>query len=233
MTLRPVLAAWRTCSNSGSRAGFTLIELLAVMAIIVILAGLILNIAGGAQYKAAMSRANAEIQQMSTAMESYKADNGTYPRDNGTTNYTDTLNAQGPNGNPPPPDPSTYNNANAYLFQQLSGYSGLATGSTALTKVYITFLPGQLSTGSATPTTSTYILDPFGFDYGYSTANQLAQDQNNAVAGSANPPINQAGYNPTFDLWSTGGYATGGKNYTSITPALQPSQYNTLWAKNW
>src|SRR5580692_3734884 len=82
-------------------AGFTLIELLTVITIIIILSALVLSIARIAQSKGARARAVSEIAAMSAGLESYKADNGAYPEDNGTGdgNYTDTLNAQ-VNGNP-------------------------------------------------------------------------------------------------------------------------------------
>ena len=76
------------------RAAFTLIELLTVIAIILVLAGLLLHIAGNANTKASLARAQAEIQAMSSALESYKTDNGTYPRNTDT----DTLNAQPASG---------------------------------------------------------------------------------------------------------------------------------------
>src|SRR5207237_7513962 len=60
---------------------FTIIELLVVITIIIILAGLILSTVGYVQKKGARSRAEAEIAAMSAALESYKADNGIYPRD--------------------------------------------------------------------------------------------------------------------------------------------------------
>ena len=200
-------------------AAFTLIELLTVIAIILLLAGLLLGIAGNANYKSSMARANAEVNALSTALESYKADNGTYPRNSDT----DALKAQ---GNGTPPDPSTYLAANKYLFQTLSGYGANPTG-TLVTKPYFDFKPGQLSTGNANATTSTTIVDPFGLNYGYSTSYAAAQDNLN----TNNTPIpTNSGYNPTFDLWSTGGYGTGGKTYpTAVTAA----NYNTLWAKNW
>lgn len=59
--------------------GFTLIELLVVIAIIAILAALVLSTAGYIQKKAARARAESEIAALSTALESYKADNGDYP----------------------------------------------------------------------------------------------------------------------------------------------------------
>ena len=206
------------------------------MVIILILAGLILNIAGNAQYKAAFSRATAEIKQMETACENYKVDNGTYPQGpaNGSTTTppaqtsTDALNAQSDYD----PDPSgatntKYTAACTYLFQQLSGNTQVAAtnATTNPSKAYITFLPGQLSTTAGTITSLTYIVDPFGFCYGYSTANAYA-----VANGITTTPL--PGYNPTFDLWSTGGYSPGGgKSYpTTMTSA---TQYSTLWAKNW
>ena len=59
---------------------FTLIELLAVIAIIAILAGLLLNTAGYIQKKGAMSRAETEIAALTVALENYKTDNGEYPQ---------------------------------------------------------------------------------------------------------------------------------------------------------
>ncbi len=66
-------------SRKKTPGAFTLIELLVVIAIIAILAALVLNTAGGIQKKAARSRAESEIAALSTALESYKADNGDYP----------------------------------------------------------------------------------------------------------------------------------------------------------
>ena len=55
-------------------------------------------------------------------------------------------------------------------------------------------------------TSVTYIRDPFGNPYGYSTMK---------AAGGA------AGYNPTFDLWSTAG-----------TSGISESD-QAQWIKNW
>ncbi len=91
-------------------AAFTLIELLVVISIIIILAGLILSTVGYVQKKGARSRAETEIAAMSAALESYKADNGIYPRDATTT---DTLNAQ-VSGDP---TSTSYQQASLYLQQ--------------------------------------------------------------------------------------------------------------------
>lgn len=204
-------------------AAFTLIELLTVIAIILVLAGLLLHVAGGANTKASLARAQTEIQAMSTALESYKADNGSYPRETGTT---DLLNAQGSGGTPP--DVSTYKTAGQFLYRTLSGY-GTVTGGTALNKAYMTFKPGQLSTGTAAPDTTTYVIDPFGIAYGYSTAGIAEQERANSATPAATPDPKK-GYNPTFDLWSTGGWGTGGKPYPADVPN---TSYTNLWVKNW
>src|SRR5205807_4071811 len=107
---------------SSFRAGgaFTILELLVVMTIIIVLAGLILSTAGYVQKKGARSRAEAEIAAISAALESYKADNGIYPRDNPGNKYTDALDARvHVHADPKCPD-AQYFPASAYLFTQLS-----------------------------------------------------------------------------------------------------------------
>src|SRR5437667_2150502 len=66
----------------------TIIELLVVIIIILILAGLILSISSYVQNKGARARAETEIAAMSAALESYKADNGIYPRGNASDGIT-------------------------------------------------------------------------------------------------------------------------------------------------
>jgi type II secretory pathway pseudopilin PulG len=194
-------------------AAFTLVELLVVITIIIILAGLILATVGYVQKKGATSRAAAEIAAMSAALESYKADNGIYPR----SSDTDALSAQ-MKGNP-----ADYQAASLYLYTQLSATNADGT-VIAGARVYFTFKPQMLNTitttttdafGNITTTTTVkFIRDPFGNSYGYSTAQ------------AANPGGN-AGYNPTYDLWSTAGLTTnpsGGGGGDAITPQ---------WIKNW
>ena len=168
-------------------AAFTLIELLVVIAIIIILGGLILSAVGYVQKKGARSRAEAEIAAMSAALESYKADNGIYPRD---TTKTDTL------------DPAanidlttTYPAASLYLYEQLSGDTSNTRQPAASARTYFAFKPNQLSPTDQTQTV-TASRDPFGNSYGYSTA-------------KAANPSGTIGNNPTFDLWSTAGATSG------------------------
>lgn len=198
-------------SSFSARSAFTLIELIVVIAIIVILAGLVLSTVGYVQKKAARSRAESEIAAISAACESYKADNGIYPRDNTTKQYTDTLDAQ-QNFDA---TQSVYQNASFYLYTQLSGDSGGNRSPTA--KSYMEFKPKMLLPPGGTGTV-TAISDPFGNSYGYSTAYQGWVDSN--YSGP------QMGYNPTFDLWSTAGVAP------SPTPT-PPAKQQDLWIKNW
>jgi type II secretory pathway pseudopilin PulG len=184
--------------------GFTVIELIVVVGVIIILTGLVLSTVGYARKKGARARAETEIAAMSAACESYKSDNGIYPRDNATNQYTDTLNAR-QNFDP---TQTVYQNASFYLYTQLSGDSSGNRSPTG--KSYMAFKPNMLLPPGGSGTVIA-ISDPFGNSYGYSTANQADSTK---------------GYNPTFDLWSTAGVAP------SPTPA-PPATQQDLWIKNW
>jgi general secretion pathway protein G len=73
------------------KSAFTLIELLVVMAIIGILVSITLAISGGANRKAALDKARADVQAIANALEQYKAANDIYPAPgNGNTVPYDT-----------------------------------------------------------------------------------------------------------------------------------------------
>ena len=187
----PLFFAWEA---------FTLIELIVVIAIIIILAGLILSTVGYVQKKGARSRAETEIAAISAACESYKADNGIYPRGQSTsvpatgtpvytvaTNGTDDLNARLNTDS----TQKIYQDACRYLYEQLTGDVNLDLVADTGKKAYFTFKESMLAIikdVNGNTVGLSHIKDPFGNSYGYSTANQAA-------------PAN--GYNPTFDLWST------------------------------
>jgi prepilin-type N-terminal cleavage/methylation domain-containing protein len=179
--------------------GFTLIELIVVIAIIVILAGLVLSTVGYVQKKAARSRVETEIAAMSAACESYKADNGTYP----ASSATNTLDARTYLDSSDP----AYSAASLFLYERLMGVTSGNRSETPSGKTYFTFKPNMLLPAPPSTADVTAIRDPFGNSYGYSTAYQHDLDQ-------GIPPTH--GYNPTFDLWSTGG-------------SNDPNQ----WIKNW
>jgi type II secretory pathway pseudopilin PulG len=206
--LRRRSAAKPGASTFSAGGAFTLIELLVVIAIIIVLAGLILSTVGYVQKKGARARAETEIAAISAACESYKADNGIYPRDT-TNNTTDTLNAKTDLNPSATPFPNVYQNASQFLYGELSAdrdFDGTAdTGS----RSYLSLKPASLLRNdmSNPPSSSnqvTAIRDPFGNSYGYSTAYQ------------ADPT---KGYNPTFDLWTT----TGGTTTNDVAG----------WIKNW
>ena len=189
------------------KTGFSLIELFVVISIIIVLAGLILSTVSYVQKKGTRSRAEVEIAAISAALESYKADNGIYPRDNTTNQYTDTLDARQNTD----PTQTVYQNASLYLYEQLSGDSSANLQPPATAKIYFSFKPQMLGgtrDANGNLTSVSYIRDPFGNSYGYSTIQAATGDSTK-------------GYNPTFDLWSTAGTTNG-----SATDLNQ-------WIKNW
>ncbi len=181
-------------------SAFTIIELLVVISIIIILAGLILSTVGYVQEKGAHSRTEAEIAAMSAALESYKADNGVYVRD-GDTDALDAKNAA--NCDPNSGDPK-YKAATLSLYKALSGDSAANRQPTGTS--YFSFRPNMLHP-KGNVTTVDAVVDAWGNCYGYSTANQ---------ANAKN------GYNPTFDLWSSGTPISG-------VPNTNPNKF----IKNW
>ena len=190
------------------KTAFTLIELLIVIAIIVVLTGLILTTIGYVQKKGARARAETEIAAMSAACESYKADNGIYPRDT-TNNTTDTLNAR----TNLDPSAAVYSAASLFLYEQLAGVTSGSRSACPSGKTYFTFKANMLLPAPPSTSDITAIRDPFGNSYGYSTANQA-------------DPVTPKGYNPTFDLWSTAGIAP-------LPTPTPPATQQNLWIKNW
>ena len=212
----------RICSS----AAFTLIEILIVIGIILFLAGLLLAVSGFVQEKGKRSRAEAEIAAMSAALESYKADNGIYPRDGNTDVLTAVTDQTFSTKTPPDPGPTSYDaspnstgsgpiayrSASFTLYAQLSGNPS-GDRSTVSGKSYFQFKPNMLYPKGGTGTVAA-IIDPFGSSYGYSTAKPKYNE---------NPGANlNYGFNPTFDLWSTAG-----------TNAADKAAYEQKWIKNW
>jgi prepilin-type N-terminal cleavage/methylation domain-containing protein len=196
---KPLDNAGGTPATTGS--GMTIIELLVVIMIILILAGLILNVSSYVQNKGARARAETEIAAMSAALESYKADNGIYPRDPNTTDLLDPRTTF---------SSSNYQASSLYLYNQLAGATNGSRSPT--NRSYMSFKPNQLYPKNQSQPV-TYIADPWGNSYGYSTIQ------------NANPGANK-GYNPTFDIWSTG--------IPTPTPTVSPTPTpQDVWIKNW
>ncbi len=176
-------------------ASFTVLELLIVITIIIVLAGLILATSGYVQKKGARSRAEAEIAAMSAACESYKADNGIYPtnQDTGMLDPIKDVDSASLNA-------TKYSSASLGLYKAISGDSNANSNRSPAQKSYFAFKPNMLMPSGGIGSV-TAIRDPFGNSYGYSTMK----------AGGGTD-----GYNPTFDLWSTGS-------------STDPNQ----WIRNW
>jgi type II secretory pathway pseudopilin PulG len=185
---------------------FTLIELLVVIAIIIILAGLILSTAGYVQRKGARARAETEIAAMSAALESYKADNGVYPQNADTIALDPVINIDSSPPPPPPGQTNAYSKAGLLLYERLLGVTSGNRSEAPSARSYFTFKPNMLYPAPPSTDDVVGIRDPFGNLYGYSTA-------------KASNPSGTAGYNPTFDLWSTSG-GTGANDVAG-------------WIKNW
>jgi prepilin-type N-terminal cleavage/methylation domain-containing protein len=236
--------------------GFTLIELLTVMAVIAILAGLILSISGYAEKKGALARAQAEIGALSTALEAYKTDNGAYPHQPVAVSGTIQTITNNPSNVPSDLlDPrtmgnSTYTTSSQYpyaqasveLYEALSGDLSLSgTGGGQGTKNYITDLRqdayGRSVANAAVSGTNPvlYLADPFGNCYGYSTANStsVATGTSTITAGYPSTTAVYPGYNPTFDLWCTGGQTAAPYSGGGATAPGTPGDPTLQWVKSW
>jgi prepilin-type N-terminal cleavage/methylation domain-containing protein len=194
-----------------SLASFTLIELLVVIAIIAILVGLTLAAAGGVIQHAARSRANSEVYAISTKLEDYKADNGAYPS---TAAVALTTNSPGYSATDGSVAGGLYQQSSQALFMALTGKTNFLDTPVAGVKSYLPLRANQVG-NAATPagtapsaTTSSYIMDPWGYSYGYSTG----------TGSAVTTPYYPYNGNYNYDLWSTGGVlasklATAGNAY--------------------
>jgi|GEM_PF-1172038 prepilin-type N-terminal cleavage/methylation domain-containing protein len=228
------------------RDGFTLIELLTVMAVVAILTGIIISIYGLINKHAAATRADGEIQTLESALESYKTDHGAYPHQplavsgsippvittEGQTNVPSDLLDPRTNGNSQSNN-ATYANASLELYEALTGDLSLSgTGGGPGVTNYIRDMRqdvyGRYYSNAPVSGTNpvTYLSDPFGNCYGYSTANSTA-----ITTGSAPYP----GFNSTYDLWSTGGQAQTPYNGGTGSPNAPgaPGDPMLQWVKNW
>jgi prepilin-type N-terminal cleavage/methylation domain-containing protein len=84
MKTKPMKKIGNRKSPTGNSPAFTLIELLVVISIIGILAAFIFPIAGSIKRTAYLNKTKAEMAQLETAIDSYKATYGFYPPSNGS-----------------------------------------------------------------------------------------------------------------------------------------------------
>jgi prepilin-type N-terminal cleavage/methylation domain-containing protein len=194
---------------------FTLIELLVVILIIAILAALTMAASEAVMNKGARTRAQAEIQGMSAALEAYKTDAGAFPWTNipgqvsfaSTADYT-SVDCSSPGG--------FYMVSAQIVYEALSGKTNFSdTPIAGTTKMYMPLKSNQVGNLNATgysASSSTYMQDPWGYPYGYYTS----------PTSGATAPYNGANQ---IDLWSTAGLL---KSTSSSTPG-----WTNTWINNW
>jgi general secretion pathway protein G len=156
------------------RRGFTLVEMLAVIAIIVILAGVVIGGLGYVRDKQARSQARVQIDLLSNALEEYKLDKGNYPT--------------GANGG---------KNDSKILYRALywdTDDNGAGVDADDQQKIYLSELdPTNNKQGwTAGDKSNVTIVDPWGNEYHFRSGKMDNGDPNTQAV------------NPDFDIWSAG-----------------------------
>ena len=248
-----MLSVFRSFRRAGD--GFTTVELITVVVVMAILACFILSISGSGRHPA-LTRTAMEIKEIQLALESYKADHGTYPHQPlavsgrippvtsraGKSNVPSALLDPRTNGNSIP-DKRSYANASLELYEALTGDLSLSgTGGGAGVTNYISDMRpvvfGRYSENAPISGTNpvTYLSDVFGNCYSYSTANATAVSTGTSpVLGYPSTTATYPGFNSTYDLWSTCGQIqdpyNGGKGSTNAPGASGDPMLG--WIKNW
>jgi len=204
---------------------FTLIEMVTVVTVIVILAGLVISVAGFVQNKGAREKTLTQIKNLNLQCEAYKIDNGSYPRNDDTDKLDPRTHLSPISGSSAP----IYKAASRFLYASLSGDFEPPQAPDGIPEVnqrtYYNFKRDELNfnkSGSGGIGSINYLQDPFGNCFGYSTIGAMAEEAYRIELRKAPDkarPSTQQGYNHTFDLWSTGGASA------SSGPAK--------WIKNW
>jgi prepilin-type N-terminal cleavage/methylation domain-containing protein len=201
------------------RTAFTLIELLVVIAVIGVLASLIFPITGVLKKKRMVTVAQAELAQIETAIDAYKAKYGTYPPDNPGNPLINPLYFE---------LEGTTNNGSGY-YQTLDGSGQISSAAGQFTSLYGAGVTGFVNTsasakgsddkGAAVPFLKDVRPNQVGkWTLGAQTINAIlvcsVQWDNVSTQPLASPPAAQNGLNP----W----------RYDSSHPVNNPGSYD-LW----
>lgn len=231
-----------------SASAFTLVELLTVLAIIVILTSLVVSVGGYVQKKSALSRAAGEISMLVSACESYKSDNGNFPRDTTNAKSTDAISPKA-DFVPTSDAKGKYAASSLFLYKELSGdKTGSGDAPDGIPddgqQRYLKDVENRILKATKNPTTKAiisvqYLQDPFGYPYAYSTSaandEQTYQKQilqNPALRNTLKRPTGTAlhGFNSgSYDLWSTGGSVPKSNVTSQAAMELEWAK----WVKNW
>jgi len=160
------------CEKKSGSNSFTMVELMGVITIIGVLAGLTLGGAGAVRRHGAVSQAKSEIAALQAACERYFAENNSYPTTTSMPNPSSSFN------------PTAYTTAGQTLFTALFGTNRY--DKPPANKRY--FEPKSSMVSSAN-TNNPYLIDPWGYAYGYNS-------------DGTNAPL----------IWSTAGQTSGGGN---------------------
>ncbi|MEQ1862501.1 MAG: type II secretion system protein [Chthoniobacteraceae bacterium] len=202
---------------------FTLIEMVTVVAVIIVLAGIVMGVAGFVQTKGAREKGLTQLKNMQYQCGAFREDNGGYPENQDTTNldprehFSPISGASG----------TLYIASSRWLYSCLSGdfEPALKPDGRPEEKSYYPFKRDELNfkkDASGGIAEVRYLQDPFGNSYAYSTAGAQAEAEYRKklkLDPTTERPTKAKGYNPTYDLWSTGNGTT--------------SSHTGKWIKNW
>ena len=187
---------------------FTLVELLAVIMVIVLLAGIMLGVAGYVQTTIAISSAKTQLAAMQAGLETYKSDWGAYPA-TGPGRISNRGDIEGSN--------------NFILYNALCPTNTAAKGH----KIYMRFPPAQIRTNP--PTGLPTICDPWGTPYNYycspGSAYNVSNNLPDPVTGT-NTAFTVGGQVNvrTYDLFSY-----GPDKMTYVSGAVWTRGFNSGW----
>ncbi len=212
-------------ANRKSQIAFTLIELLVVISIMVVLAALLMPVVGSIMKKSYLQRAQSEMNQLESAIQSYHAKFGYYPPGSGfgtpTTNQlyyelsgTTTTNISNTTYYTTSDNSSTLPAKTINNFFGVSGFMNCSQGSgddAVLAQNFLPSLkPGQIGAHTNGDNTVTYVI--VTAVHSDSTYHPLLPGFTSLAGDVANPwrYVCPGVYNPnSYDLWIQ--IYTGGK----------------------
>jgi type II secretory pathway pseudopilin PulG len=228
-------------------SAFTLIETITTLAIIVILAGIVVGVAGFVNNRSNRARAQGELKMLQTACDNYKADTGGYPQDVAATastpGVTDIISPK----QHFIPTSTEYEKSSEYLYKQLTGDKGGASGGNpdgvpddgepAYLKGYDQNKILMVERDSMTRKIKKVkgFQDPWGYYYGYSTAGLFAEAEfqrelKTKPSAERKTGDDLLGFNTSsFDMWCT----AGSKPTSNPTSPQLRNQEHGKWEKNW
>ncbi len=193
--------------KQSTRKAFTLVELLVVISIIGVLAALIIPLAGTITVHKKINTAQAELQQLETALENYKAKYGVYPPANPNSPifnplYYELLGVTNNNGNYQTLDGAS--SVPTGLYNGLFNVGGVVNSTKGIgdeTTYAKNFLPGLkatevvLATNGGSPTQFGYLVTSVGGPDANSPLTLIAGQNpfRYAYPGTNNPS--------SYDLW--------------------------------